>query len=152
MSGLPRDFTWSGKTVHTGIWKSPVQGRRTVRKLNIVGDGQGDLAGHGGEQRAVFVYRRSSYGKDCKKQSLYFATIALCTVEDDAYLGSSLGLGVRFLAHNMASDDLPCPQVATETFPSYLQLSQNWVPDFCFAGIQSLNKLRAHGFDILGEQ
>jgi ferredoxin-NADP reductase/MOSC domain-containing protein YiiM len=59
--GLPRDLTWNGKTVRTGIWKSPVEGRRMVRKLNIVGDGQGDLAGHGGEQRAVFVYQMDSY-------------------------------------------------------------------------------------------
>jgi ferredoxin-NADP reductase/MOSC domain-containing protein YiiM len=59
--GLPRDVTWNGKTVHTGIWKSSVEGRRMVRKLNIVGDGQGDLAGHGGEQRAVFVYQMDSY-------------------------------------------------------------------------------------------
>jgi ferredoxin-NADP reductase/MOSC domain-containing protein YiiM len=59
--GLPRDVTWSGKTVHTGIWKSAVEGRTMVRKLNIVGDGQGDLAGHGGEQRAVFVYQMESY-------------------------------------------------------------------------------------------
>jgi len=44
--GLPRDVTWNGKTVHTAIWKSPVEGRRMVRKLNIVGDAQGDLAGH----------------------------------------------------------------------------------------------------------
>jgi ferredoxin-NADP reductase/MOSC domain-containing protein YiiM len=59
--GLPRDVTWNSKTVHTAIWKSPVEGRRMVRKLNIVGDGQGDLAGHGGEQRAVFVYQMDSY-------------------------------------------------------------------------------------------
>jgi len=59
--GLPRDVTWNGKTVHTGIWKSPVEGRRMVHKLNIIGDGQGDLAGHGGEQRAVFVYQIDSY-------------------------------------------------------------------------------------------
>jgi ferredoxin-NADP reductase/MOSC domain-containing protein YiiM len=59
--GLPRDVTWNGKTVRTAIWKSPVEGRRMVRKLNIVGDGQGDLAGHGGEQRAVFVYQMDSY-------------------------------------------------------------------------------------------
>ena len=32
-----------------------------VRKLNIDGDGQGDLAGHGGEHRAVFVYQMDSY-------------------------------------------------------------------------------------------
>lgn len=43
--GLPRDIEWHGRTVHTGIFKSPVQGRRRVRRLNIEGDGQGDLAG-----------------------------------------------------------------------------------------------------------
>jgi ferredoxin-NADP reductase/MOSC domain-containing protein YiiM len=59
--GLPREVAWNGKTVRTGIWKSPVKERRMVRKLNIDGDGQGDLAGHGGEQRAVFVYQIDSY-------------------------------------------------------------------------------------------
>jgi ferredoxin-NADP reductase/MOSC domain-containing protein YiiM len=59
--GLPRDITWNGKTVRTAIWKLPVEGRRMVRKLNIDGDAQGDLAGHGGEQRAVFVYQMDSY-------------------------------------------------------------------------------------------
>ena len=52
--GLPRDVAWEGRTVHTAIWKSPVQGRCVVRLLNLDGDGQGDLAGHGGEQRAGF--------------------------------------------------------------------------------------------------
>jgi ferredoxin-NADP reductase/MOSC domain-containing protein YiiM/ferredoxin len=32
-----------------------------VRRLNIDGDAQGDLEGHGGEHRAVFVYQRDSY-------------------------------------------------------------------------------------------
>src|ERR1700683_3488225 len=59
--GLPRDVTWNGNTVRTAIWKSPVTGRRMVRKLDIDGDAQGDLAGHGGEQRAVFVYQMDSY-------------------------------------------------------------------------------------------
>ena len=59
--GLPRDVTWNGKTVRTAIWKSPVEGRQMVRKLNVVGDAQADLAGHGGEQRAVFVYQMDSY-------------------------------------------------------------------------------------------
>jgi MOSC domain-containing protein YiiM/ferredoxin len=59
--GLPRDIAWRGKTVRTAIWKTPVQGGRMVRRLNIDGDGQGDLAGHGGENRAVFVYQTDSY-------------------------------------------------------------------------------------------
>src|SRR5271166_6562687 len=59
--GLPRDVTWNGRTVRTSVWKSPVDGRRMVRKLNIQGDAQADLAGHGGEHRAVFVYQTDSY-------------------------------------------------------------------------------------------
>jgi ferredoxin-NADP reductase/MOSC domain-containing protein YiiM len=59
--GLPRDIEWKGRTVHTGIWKEPVQGRCRVGRLNLDGDGQGDRAGHGGEQRAVFVYQLDSY-------------------------------------------------------------------------------------------
>jgi ferredoxin-NADP reductase/MOSC domain-containing protein YiiM len=59
--GLPRDIEWNGRTVHTGTWKKPVRGRCRVGKLNLDGDGQGDLAGHGGEQRAVFVYQIESY-------------------------------------------------------------------------------------------
>ncbi len=59
--GLPRDIQWRGRTVHTAIWKSPVRGGCRVRRLNLDGDGQGDVSGHGGEQRAVFVYQIESY-------------------------------------------------------------------------------------------
>jgi ferredoxin-NADP reductase/MOSC domain-containing protein YiiM/ferredoxin len=59
--GLPRDIEWKGRIVHTGIWKKPVHGRCQVGQLNLAGDGQGDLGGHGGEQRAVFVYQIESY-------------------------------------------------------------------------------------------
>lgn len=59
--GLPRDIEWKGRTVHTGIWKDPLPGRCRAGRLNLDGDGQGDLAGHGGEQRAVFVYQIESY-------------------------------------------------------------------------------------------
>src|ERR1700756_3192398 len=59
--GLPRDIAWKGHTVHTGVWKNPVTGRCRVGRLNLEGDGQGDLAGHGGEHRAVFVYQIESY-------------------------------------------------------------------------------------------
>ena len=59
--GLPRDIAWLGRTVHTSVWKAPVAGRRMVRRLDVDGDRQGDLAGHGGEQRAVLVYQIDSY-------------------------------------------------------------------------------------------
>jgi MOSC domain-containing protein YiiM len=59
--GMPKDVPWHGKTVRTGVWKYPAPGPRMVRRLNIDGDGQGDLNGHGGEQRAVLVYQVDSY-------------------------------------------------------------------------------------------
>jgi ferredoxin-NADP reductase/MOSC domain-containing protein YiiM/ferredoxin len=59
--GMPKDVPWQGRTVFTGVFKEPVAGPRRVRKLNVDGDGQGDRGGHGGEQRAVFVYQIDSY-------------------------------------------------------------------------------------------
>src|ERR1700722_1790438 len=59
--GLPVDVEWQGKVVHTAVWKRPVVGRVMARRLNLDGDGQGDLAGHGGEHRAVMVYQLDSY-------------------------------------------------------------------------------------------
>jgi ferredoxin-NADP reductase/MOSC domain-containing protein YiiM/ferredoxin len=59
--GMPREVQWQGKTVFTGVFKNAVSGSRRARRLNVDGDGQGDLGGHGGEQRAVFVYQLDSY-------------------------------------------------------------------------------------------
>src|SRR5450432_3554975 len=59
--GFPQDIEWQGKVVRTAVWKLPVTGRVMARRLNIDGDGQGDLAGHGGEHRAVMVYQLDSY-------------------------------------------------------------------------------------------
>lgn len=59
--GIPVDVPWKRTTVYTGIFKHPVDEPRFVRRLNIDGDGQGDLKGHGGEQRAVLVYQQESY-------------------------------------------------------------------------------------------
>ena len=59
--GLPGDVPWRGQMVRTAIWKRPVAARVFAGRLNLVGDGQADLAAHGGEQRAVMVYQLGSY-------------------------------------------------------------------------------------------
>jgi len=89
--GFPRDIEWKGRTVHTGVWKSPVSGRCRVRRLNLDGDGQGDLGGHGGEQRAVFVYQIESYrywGEQLKRMDLahgqFGENFTIEGLEDDA--------------------------------------------------------------------
>ena len=58
---LPQEITVKGKMVRTGIFKAPVEGRAKVATLNIAGDGQADLMGHGGAFRAVYVYSFDNY-------------------------------------------------------------------------------------------
>jgi ferredoxin-NADP reductase/MOSC domain-containing protein YiiM/ferredoxin len=59
--GLPREIPWQGRLVRTAIWKRSVPHRVFAGKLNLDGDGQADLGGHGGEQRAVMVYQIEAY-------------------------------------------------------------------------------------------
>jgi MOSC domain-containing protein YiiM len=59
--GLPREVTWHGITVTTGIFKQPVYGRVALRKLNLDGDRQVDLTVHGGKDKAVYVYPLEHY-------------------------------------------------------------------------------------------
>ena len=99
--GMPKDVSWRGRTVHTGVWKSPVDGPRMVRRLNIDGDGQGDLAGHGGEQRAVFVYQVESYrhweeflGRDDLERGAFGENFTVEGLADDEVcIGDRLRIG-----------------------------------------------------------
>lgn len=59
--GLPREVTWKGKTVRTGIFKEPVNARVMVRELNLDGDRQADLTVHGGVDKAVYAYPVEHY-------------------------------------------------------------------------------------------
>ena len=74
--GLPREIEWKGKTVRTAVWKDAVRGRRKVERLNIDGDGQGDLQGHGGEHRSRLPDRfLSLLGKGARAKGLCVWTI-----------------------------------------------------------------------------
>lgn len=59
--GRPREVTWKGKTVTTGIFKAPIAGRVRLRRLNLDGDGQADLTVHGGADMADYAYPREHY-------------------------------------------------------------------------------------------
>ena len=59
--GLPREVTWRGKPVTTGIFKEPVAGPVPIRTLNLAGDRQADLRVHGGRDKAVYAYPSEFY-------------------------------------------------------------------------------------------
>ncbi|MGW0086803.1 MOSC domain-containing protein [Streptomyces sp. NPDC003393] len=99
--GMPKDVPWQGRTVHTGVWKSPVDGPVMVRRLNIDGDGQGDTAGHGGEQRAVLVYQIDSYrhwqqhfGRDDLEYGQFGENLTVDGLPDEeVYIGDRYRIG-----------------------------------------------------------
>ena len=59
--GLPREVSWRGRPVTTGIFKEPAAGRVPVRMLNLDGDRQADLRVHGGPEKAVYAYPSEFY-------------------------------------------------------------------------------------------
>ena len=96
--GRPREIAWRGRLVYTSVWKESVEGRRLVRRLNIDGDAQGDLAGHGGEHRAVLVYQIETYRyweRELKRDDFTFGQFGEnFTVEGLA--DSEVSIGDRF--------------------------------------------------------
>src|SRR5215211_3227862 len=59
--GLPREITWQGKLVTTGIFKQPIKAPIMLRTLNLDGDKQADLSVHGGVDKAVYAYPSEHY-------------------------------------------------------------------------------------------
>jgi MOSC domain-containing protein YiiM len=59
--GLPREVTWRGRNITTGIFKEPVEGSVMVRTLNLDGDAQADLSVHDGTGKAVYAYPIEHY-------------------------------------------------------------------------------------------
>ena len=59
--GRPRLVVSEGRTVSTGIYKSPVEGRVMLRTLNLDGDRQADLTVHGGPSKAAYAYPSEHY-------------------------------------------------------------------------------------------
>jgi MOSC domain-containing protein YiiM len=96
--GLPREVMWHGRSVTTGIYKQPVEGRVALGKLNLDGDCQADLSVHGGENKAVYCYPVAHY--DYWKKELSGRDLPLGTFGEnfttDGLLEDSVHLGDRF--------------------------------------------------------
>ena len=113
-TGLPRDVTWHGKNVTTGIFKHPVEGRVALKKFNLDGDRQADLSVHGGEYKAVYCYPIEHYDywkKELPGKELplavfgeNFTTAGL--TEDSVHLGDQFSIGSALVV--VTQPRLPC--------------------------------------------
>lgn len=112
--GLPREVTWHGKVVTTGIYKQPVAGRVALRKLNLDGDRQADLSVHGGEYKAVYCYPVEHYaywerelpGRELPMASFGENFTTAGFREDSLYLGDQLSVGSARVV--VTQPRLPC--------------------------------------------
>lgn len=113
-TGLPREATWHGKIVTTGIFKHPVAGRISLRRLNLDGDRQADLTVHGGEHKAVYCYPVEHYAywkKELPGRDLPFGSFGenLSTeglLENSVHLGDPFSVGSAQVV--VTQPRLPC--------------------------------------------
>jgi MOSC domain-containing protein YiiM len=100
-TGLPREVMWHGRTVTTGIFKQPVEGRVALRRLNLDGDRQADLTVHGGEYKAVYCYpiehydywKRELPGRELPTAIFGENFTADGLLEDSVHLGDQFSVG-----------------------------------------------------------
>lgn len=96
--GVPREVTWRGENVTTGIYKTPVKGRVALHTLNLAGDRQADLTVHGGRNKAVYCYPLAHY--DYWKGQLPGKKLPTAIFGEnfttDGLLEASINLGDRF--------------------------------------------------------
>jgi len=111
--GLPKEVTWRGWEVSTGIFKKPVKGRIALRKLNLDGDRQADLSVHGGPHKAVYCYPFEHYDywtKELPGRELPLATFGEnFTTEglsEDVYVGDQFRIGSAEVV--VTQPRLPC--------------------------------------------
>jgi MOSC domain-containing protein YiiM len=111
---VPRTVRWKGRNVTTGIFKKPVAGRIAVRRLNLDGDGQGDLSVHGGPEKAVYAYplEHYDYWQEQLEEELPFGsfgeniTVGGLPLEDGIALGDRFRVGTAELV--VTQPRLPC--------------------------------------------
>ena len=117
-TGMPREVSWHGRMVTTGIFKEPVKGRVALRRLNLDGDRQADLTVHGGEHKAVYCYALAHY--DYWKKELPGLELPMGMfgenftlddggpglLEDSVHLGDRFSVGTAEVA--VTQPRLPC--------------------------------------------
>lgn len=99
--GLPRDFSWQGRSITTGIFKQSVTGRINLRRLNLDGDRQADLRVHGGEHKAVYAYPVEHYdwwrhelGRDASPPGQFGENFTVQGMhEDEVWIGDVFQVG-----------------------------------------------------------
>ncbi len=111
---LPKEVSYDGRKVSTGIFKLPVSGRVSLRRLNLAGDAQADLKVHGGPDKAVYAYPAEHYAfwrSELRRDELpwgmfgeNFTVEGL--LEDQVHIGDRFRIGSAQIA--VTAPRIPC--------------------------------------------
>ena len=115
---MPEEIVHEGKAVVTGIGKRPAESRVMLDRLNLEGDGQADLWGHGGTFRAVYVYSIENYeywkgelGRDDFTHGLFGENFTVeGMLEDAVFIGDVYRIGEVVV--EVSQPRVPCHKLA----------------------------------------
>ena len=125
--GRPTEVSFNGKSVTTGIFKSPVDGSNVVNLLNLIGDGQADLTVHGGRDKAIYAYSQGHYaywakelGVDALEDAQFGENLTVAGLsEEEVIIGDRYKIGTAVVT--VTQPRLPCfklgIRIGDETFP-----------------------------------
>jgi MOSC domain-containing protein YiiM/N-acetylglutamate synthase-like GNAT family acetyltransferase len=115
--GQPVPLEWRGRTLHSAIVKTPVQGRIPVRRLGLEGDAQADLSVHGGPDKALYLYPQEHYpvwsnflGRALVPGALGENLTTRGFLESDLSIGDVLEVGSAVV--QVSEPRLPCVKLA----------------------------------------
>jgi MOSC domain-containing protein YiiM len=111
---LQESLSLNGKTVLTGIFKSPVEGSVEVKLFNLAGDGQADLTVHGGRDKAIYAYSQEHYmywakelGVDTLEDAQFGENLTVAGLsENEVVIGDSYKVGTAIVT--VTQPRLPC--------------------------------------------
>jgi MOSC domain-containing protein YiiM len=111
---MPKEMEYRGKTELTGIFKEPVDGRVALRTLNLDGDGQADLVGHGGAYKAAYAYSIENYdywGRELDRSDFTHGQFGENftvegMLEDDVHIGDVFRVGSALV--EVTQPRVPC--------------------------------------------
>jgi MOSC domain-containing protein YiiM len=130
----PKAVSSGGKSITTGIFKEPVEGRVRLRTLNLDGDGQADLKNHGGPYRAAYVYSIENYefwkrelGRDDFRYGQFGENFTVeGMLEETVHLGDVFRIGGAVV--EVSEPRVPCAKLALKmgipTFPKRFLASE----------------------------
>jgi MOSC domain-containing protein YiiM len=130
----PKAVPYGGRIITTGIFKQPVEGRVRLLTLNLEGDGQADLKGHGGTFKAVYVYSIENYDywkRELRRDDFSYGQFGENftvegMLEDAVHVGDVFQVGGALVA--VSEPRVPCAKLALKmgmpTFPKRFLASE----------------------------